>query len=264
MSLHQSFLSALEQMELWFRILESRVSPPRRAPFLNHFVFRYVEQTPHQALVQKLARNISGLHAARVLCVKGLFQEQATLERMLDEIQEDITFLTYGLTEETLSDLHVRFLESFFEEEFDRPEKPLESTQKRPSIPRQKIRAYLAKVEGHLIDPSRAVDLSRTLQKVYSGFLHAASTQIMDMYGGDPGRFYVKGMLGTPRVDEYTKDLLNYVYRGILAFGFAAMAFGDLQLFNQVVAFRNQFEIDTGMNHARVQPAGPADASRRG
>jgi hypothetical protein len=159
------FLATLQELEKLQAEFESRVPPPQRVPLLDHFVFRYVEKTPRQALVQKLARNVSGLHAARILCETGFFQEQATMERVLDELHEDIAFLAYGMSQGKLENLHYRYLDAFYEEEFDRPEDPLRSTQKRPSIPRQKIRAYIAQIDEHPIDSNRAIELSRTFEQ---------------------------------------------------------------------------------------------------
>jgi len=117
-------------------------------------------------------------------------------------------------------------------------------------IPRKKIRAYISKVEGKGLNPSRGIELSRTISKTYSGFVHGASTQIMDMYGGYPPRFHVSGMLGTPREKEYGDDLWNYFYRGILAFAFSALAFKNNALFSKIIRYRDYFERKSGKNYS--------------
>lgn len=60
----------------------------------DDFVFRYAEQTIQQAVVQKLARTVSGLHAVETLLDHVLFQEQGMVQRVVDEVQEDIWFLS--------------------------------------------------------------------------------------------------------------------------------------------------------------------------
>src|SRR5438105_8925524 len=80
-----------------FNRLESMVPPPQRVPHGDGFVFRYKEQTIFQAMVQKLARVVSGLHAARLLVENGFLQEQAVIQRTLDEFHEDILFLAYSV-----------------------------------------------------------------------------------------------------------------------------------------------------------------------
>jgi hypothetical protein len=216
---------------------------------LDSFAYRYTEKTIHQAIVQKLARIVSGLYAARTLLEEGYLQEQAALQRMLDEFQEDVTFLSYAAIFDDITDLHGRYLEAFFEEEFDKPEDPVASTQKRPMVPRDKIRSYIARIEGSGLNPSRGIALGRTLSKTYSGYVHGASPQIMDMYGGDPPRFHVSGMRGTPRFLAHQDDLWNYFYRGICAFGFATKAFGDEGLFANIQRYRDQFAKASGKEH---------------
>lgn len=242
MTIDELFDDALRNMEGTLHALEKRVPPPTPIPFRDGFVYRYMDKTIHQALIQKLARVITGLQAARVLLERGFVQEQAALHRILDEFQEDITFLSYAVIFDATTELHQRYLSAFYEEEFDKPESPLESTQKRPMVARKKIRAYIARMEAIASDPSRGVELSRTVNKAYSGFVHGASPAIMDMYGGTPPQFHVRGMLGTVRIAELQEDLWNYFYRGIIAFGFVAKAFGDDALVESSRKFLDEFE----------------------
>lgn len=97
---------ALTNMERTLHDLASRVPPPQRVSFKDSFVFRHVEKTVHQALVQKLARLISSLNAARLLMEAGFVQEQATLQRVLDEISEDISFLSFSVVYHDATPLH--------------------------------------------------------------------------------------------------------------------------------------------------------------
>jgi hypothetical protein len=166
---------------------------------------------------------------------------------MLDEFREDIMFLSLGVVRQEMTDLHRQYLDAFYEEELDNDD-PLKPTQRRPMVSRKRIRAYLSRIEGPELDQSTRIEVSRTLSKAYSGFVHGASPQIMEMYGGDPARFHVTGMLGTPREDEYRRDLLNYFYRGILAFGFAALAFGDRALCDRIRQYRDEFDQRSGMH----------------
>ena len=184
--------------------------------------------------------------------LRGFVQEQAALQRILGELHEDVTFMALATIDGNITPLHEEFLAAFFEEEFD-ADTALESTQKRPMIPRKKIQAYIARNEGAELDPRTGVELSRTITKAYSGYVHAASPQIMDMYGGEPLRFHVTGLIGTYRHVEHRNDLWNYFYRSILAFGFAAKAFGDQPLFDQISTFLIEFERDNGKTYTLVR-----------
>lgn len=244
MTMDQLFDITLRYMGITLHAIEKRVPPPKPIPFKDGFVYRYVEKTIHQALVQKLARVVTGLHAARILLEHGFVQEQSALHRIVDEFQEDISFLAYAVFSDKITELHRQYLSAFYEEEFDKPESPIESTQKRPMVARKKIRAYIARMEALVLaqDPSRGIELSRTVSKAYSGFVHGASPAIMDMYGAEPPGFLVRGMLGTVRMAELREDLWHYFYRGILAFGFVAKAFRDEALFNRIHTFTDEFE----------------------
>lgn len=234
------YVSALRNMSATVHELARHVPQPQRVPFADSFAFRYVEKTVHQAIVQKLARYVTTLRGACLLFDHGFVQEQASLQRMLDEIQEDITFLTLGLIFGDLTPLHEKYLAAFYEEEFD-PITGKPGTQDRPMIPRKKIRAYIASMEGAATNPSRGIEVTRQVSKTYSGYVHAASPQIMDMYGGSPPQFHLSGMKGTHRHDEHREDLWNYFYRGILAFSFAAKAFGADTLFANISSFAKSF-----------------------
>lgn len=235
-------------MERAFRQLEQQVPPPHTKPWKDGFVFRYKEQSIQQALIQKLARVISGLHAASLLLDHGFVQEQALLHRTLEEMHEDISFLAAAITNDAVTDLHKQYLEAFYAEEFDKPEDPVGSTQSRNLVPRKKIRAYITRVLGDGQNPSRTLDLGETIGKAYSGFIHAASPHIMDMYDGVPSMFHVAGMLGTRRVDEHRRDAWNYFYRSLLATTVVAKAFGDKPLVDSLYAYIGKFEQASGTN----------------
>ena len=247
-SMEQLYDQALINMENTVHALAQRVPPPQRVPYKDSFVYRYVEKSIHQALVQKLARLVSTLHAARLLMEHGFVQEQATLQRVLDEIDEDITFLAFGVIFSDMTPLHQSYLDAFFKEEFD-ADTALKSTQKRPMVPRKKIWAYISRAEGAPIDPGREVEPSRTLHKAYSGYVHAASPHIMDMYGGNPPKFHMRGMRETERHREHRADLWNYFYRSLIAVSIVAKAFGDEALFTAIRDFTREFERLSGKNY---------------
>ena len=69
------------------RRLESAIEPPQQVPVRTSFVFRYANNGIREAIVQKLARSISGLNAVFVLLRTGYVQEVGVLLRTLDEAQ---------------------------------------------------------------------------------------------------------------------------------------------------------------------------------
>lgn len=238
-------------MESTLHSLERYVGPAELVDLGDGKAFRYREKTVHQAIVQKLARLVSGLHAAHLLLKSGFIQEQGALHRMLDEFQEDATFLCYGVISGEITPLHERYLEWFYMEEFDIPGKPIESSQKRPMVGRDKIQAYLARVNGATDDPHTSQRASRSVPKAFSGYVHGASPHIMEMYGGTPPKFHVRGLGHSPLFEDHEYDLWNYFYRGICTHGFAAKAFGQEQLFAKILKYKDDFESASGRDVSR-------------
>ncbi|NML84289.1 hypothetical protein [Polaromonas sp.] len=74
--MNQCYDLALAKLAHTAQQLAMNVPAPSKVPFQNSFVFRYQEKTIQQAIVQKLVRAVSTLHATRLLMDKGFFQEQ--------------------------------------------------------------------------------------------------------------------------------------------------------------------------------------------
>ncbi len=229
--------------------IENKVPPPVKISRLNLFVFRYEEESIEQCIVSKLARILTGIRTTITLNKKGFIQEQALMHRVLDELGEDITFLCYAVLSDEQTELHKRYLKAFFMEDFDDHKNPMTSRTNRPMIQRKKIRAYISRIEETELNPSTGVAVSKTLSQVYSGFVHAAAPQIMELYGGNPPRFHVHGMLGTPRVMEYREDLKNYVYRSLINLMLVALSFHMKEMVEELYKYRNEFEKNIGFDY---------------
>lgn len=240
------YLQTLQNMESTLHSLSARVEPPRLVQIGDEVAFRYTDKSIYQAIIQKLVKIVSGLNAARLLLSSGFIQEQGALHRMLDEFQEDAMFLCYAVINNDVSELHQKYLHAFYMEEFDRPDDPMGSTQKRPMVSRDKIHAYLARISGVFKDPYTTQKAHRSLNKAFSGYVHGASPHIMEMYGGEPARFHVRGMRGSPLYDDHAFDLWNYFYRGASVFAIAAKAFGDDELFIRIQKYTVDFSKASG------------------
>lgn len=238
------FKEALTVMRNAFRHMERSVPQPQIQPWKNGVHFRYKERSIEQALIQKLARTVSGLTAIDVLLSKGLGQEQGVLQRVLDEIGEDIQFLSLAITNDSISKLHQEYLAAFFAEEFTE-RGPIPNDKKPSNVQRKKIRAYLLRVGHKKPNDFKLTSALTSLSSAYSGFVHAASPHIMEMYGGNPPRFHVEGMLYTPRMFSYTHDAWNYFNRGLMSFGIVAAALKEDHLFMSLDAYLQKFTKDS-------------------
>lgn len=248
------YREALERMTQAFNKLEGLIAPPESVELDDGFVFRYRDQGIPQALIQKLARNISGLNALDLLLIHGFVQEQAVLQRTLDEIHEDILFLAVAITNDTVTDRHQQYLRAFYDDPLTRKGKHSERFQKPNMVPRKKIHAYVRRVlHKHPTPPS---EVEEVISTAYSGYVHAASPYVMDMYGGNPPHFHLGGMLGTPRIADHVFDAWNYFYRGLLSTCVVAKAFGDAELVDELYVYMSDFEQKTGRSGYECERTG--------
>lgn len=236
------FQQVFDSLENAFRQIESKVSQPTLQAWGESYVFRYEERTIQQAIVQKLARLISGLHSIQVLLENGLFQEQGTIQRVVAEIDEDIQFLSIAVIRRDITERHKQYLEHFYAEEFSDPSDILKSHESRGMLKREWIREYIHRMTLSAKDANRAKLVDKLLTKAYSGFVHAASPHIMDMCGGVPPRFDVSGRFKDLRYASQRRDAMNYFYRSVLTMALAANAFQDDGLFCSMREFGSILE----------------------
>lgn len=247
------FLQSITVLTNAFKRLELQVPPPKQVPFRDGFVFRFVEKSLEQALLLKMARQVTGLRAVDLLLSAGLLQEMAATCRILDEIGEDIAFLAVPLTNDELTDLHERYLQGFWAEEFADTSNLLARHQKPDTPRRNKIQAYVHRKLNPEGNSSQMSDVSQAVSSTYSGYIHASADQVLDLYGGNPPHFHVEGMLGTPLMEDHTYDAWNYFYRGIVNGIIVARAFGDQSLSKTLGDYHDKFLDDSGTRSSGVR-----------
>jgi hypothetical protein len=249
MSMIKLYKQAIVVMEKVFVILESTIEKPKFVQRGSYQVFRYETNSIKAAVIQKSARLISGLNASLILLEHGFVQELGVIFRTIDEFLEDVLFLCEAIRNNEITALHKEFLEYFYMEEFDQPDNPLLSEQKRPSIPRKKILAAISNIKENDLNPSDSQELFRTINKVFSGYVHGASNHILEMYCGNPPKFYLSGMLETPSFREILEACWDYIYRGLISIMMVALSFGQNELIKELYEFRDYFEAESGKTH---------------
>jgi hypothetical protein len=197
------------------------------------YVYRYVEQNLEQAVVQKLARVVSGLRAAHVLLELGHLQEAAILQRSVDEAQEDTLFLLYGKLTDSWTSNHDDYLQRFWSE------KPATERPFRRPVIRDFISSTEAKLNGEL----EAVVLHpiKSVYGNYSEYTHASSTYVMEMVEGNPAKWQLKGIRNSQLKRDHVYDIRNQHYRGTIAHALAALSLNDRALFERLMLFADEF-----------------------
>jgi hypothetical protein len=147
MGYQQTCMRALTICESKFRLMEAAVPLPKWVPWDGRYNWRYIEKLPVQILVQKLARQITGLKALDMLLKQGFLQEVGVIFRVLDEIGEDIQFLSLGLSSGQWTELHENYADHFWSESED---------DRIPMVRRRKIRAFVNRVFD-VDDPSTQI-----------------------------------------------------------------------------------------------------------
>lgn len=110
-------LEALALIRQHFRQLEAVVEPAKWVPWESGFNWRFTERGIDQLLIQKLARQISGVQTVDLLLMAGHLQEIGVLYRVLDEIEEDIMFLVLGLQNQDWTPYHEQYVSYFWSED---------------------------------------------------------------------------------------------------------------------------------------------------
>jgi hypothetical protein len=230
--IHQALAAA-------FRQIETKVPQPVQLPDGR---FRFQEQTIQQAIVQKLVRLLSGLHSVEVLLERGLFQEQGMMQRAVDEIEEDIWFLSLAVIKNDITSRHREYLQYFYTEEFVDVNDVVGSRLSRGMVKRDRIRAYVHGTSLSGGELGRANEVGKTIAKAYSGYVHAASPHIMDTYFLEG--FDVSGALKHYRYASHRRDARNVYYRAITAMIVAAKAFGDETLFASLNGLASKVDLE--------------------
>ena len=233
-------------MNQWFENLFQKIVKPLLLISGTSYDYRFKEKSFKQAIIQKLARSVTGLRAINILNDAGLYQEQAALQRILDEVNQDILYLSMALIYDDITENHHKYLEYFYQEEYDDSPKPNTTAQGRGMVSRKKIRAFISKNRGTGINQSSAIDDSKILHKIYSGYVHAASPQIMELYFGNPPKFQILNSKLSPFRQDHIDDILNYYYRTIHSFAFAAKAFENDQLYAEIIEHSKKFAKNSG------------------
>ncbi|MEX3014148.1 hypothetical protein [Gymnodinialimonas hymeniacidonis] len=241
------FADTLNWMDDRLYWLEKLIPQPTKIRIEGAVAYRYPEKTPQIALVLRLARIVSGLRASTYLWSAGLLQEQAAICRMVNEFQDDVTFLTLAQLEEEQPPLLHRFLEAFFAEENSAKNFRSGVRVKGHDTPNRKnILNYISQHPASGGDPFTGSNASLALSFAISGYVHGSAEHIVEMFDPAKRRLVTNVWPENPFCPAHERDLRNYFYRGVLAFGFAGVALNDDSTKSSVLDFRKLYEDSEG------------------
>ena len=183
------------------------------------------------------------LSAAEILHSHGHVGEQAMLHRVIGELHDGLNFLILAEFD-SLSDLHKRYLDNFFQETFDSSD-TRSPMPKRRVVSRKDMRTYVIdQIESHkntkLSDIVRQA--SQKLYNIHSRYIHANSPQIMTHYGGNPPKFNMRGWKGPLGRSDFRHLLRDYHFRSLAILYLASVKLGDFELREEVKRMLNRYK----------------------
>lgn len=227
-------IDGLARIKRHFAAFENRIAPAKWVPWENQLNWRFLERNPTQLLIQKLARQISALHAIDILLLAGRLPEIGTLYRQLDEVQEDIAFISLGLINEAWTSDHQAYSDYFWSEDGPRG----------PSVQRKTIRNFVHSTLGQT-DAAAANRNGRVIHGVYSDFVHARSAPTMGMMKGPPPKFDLDAIFDKEARVVYDDQHPTYFYRGLISCGMIAKVVlpdeKNLQVFDDVKGYEHSY-----------------------
>jgi len=239
------FQKCLDDLSVLISQIGGSFPPPNFVSVGGQQQFRYSEHTVYHVALLKAVRMVSGLNASLVLIQGGYYQEIMVVLRTLDDFSSEILFILENAEQNTLSKAQTKFMDDFFQEEFVNPNNPLKNTKRRSTVPKKKIWASAARQIGQYANPSDAQKILQVTNDAFSGYIHGAYPHIMDLYGGNPPRFHMNGVLIGPRIQTCFNQISLYLHKTIMAIGILTKSLGLGGLADRTVEIRDYFESET-------------------
>jgi hypothetical protein len=215
-------------MQMGLRKLEERILPLRRVVELldsslggptmygseESRGFRYENPDVRHFCLLKAARTVSALNAAMCLVREGYIQEICVLIRTIAEFTTHIEFVLDPNETEKHKEEVKRYLASFFADTLRERGAAIVKAQIPQGFVHRSLGQTLdtiAEAQGELEGRTPAATLYSAAYRVYSNYVHGKYPEIMDLYGGRPGRFHLNGMSGTPKDAEILAQLDSFI-----------------------------------------------------
>ena len=199
----------INQFEKIVSIFADSVDPPLMYESgIRHRGFRYTNPTPKHFCVIKVVRAVSGLNAALILAENGFNQEMCVMVRTIIDCLTQIDYVLSGFNDGILADRQQKLVKYFFDDFRRNSSDDFGKVTVRQVQIHEEIEKFFKK-KGVAVDFSIGDKLS-TVYRVYSNYVHARYPEVMDMYGGYDGRFYLRGMKGTPKDQESFEIILTF------------------------------------------------------
>jgi hypothetical protein len=228
---------SINHLENIIGVFEKELGKPQ--PVRGAFTY----ESPHVKHVcfLKGARIVSGLNALLVLLHEGYLTEMGVLVRTVSDCINDIYFLLENFPKITPE--VDKYVSNFFNDIIEEPEIDENDRKRTHRIKVRKIHASRARLLSEHMNLQIDRDMVYRIYSAYSGYVHAAYPNIMEMYGGSPEpRFHLRGMKKMSRVKDWRQIVLEFIRSSILVFGYMAEKYGDEDIVQEIRRTLDQFE----------------------
>ena len=250
-----AFLEALTQLDQAFIRIQTMGSSPELVTRGNERYWR-VPRSITNALVLKIARQISLLRGTTRLLPYHMGQELGILWRAIEETNEDLLFLSLPLHNGgEMTARHNQFLDELFSEEFPDPAKPFAVKKPVARVAREKIRAAIARWEHQPLNTNNTQLVYAKMYNAMSGYTHGAATHIMDLYGGNPPKFHLDGIGELEIATRLWNHQANCFYQSLGVISIAAHAMNAVDASLALHKFTEVFSRDAGIAGLNEDPA---------
>jgi hypothetical protein len=184
-----------EPLERFIHLLANSLDDPELQDKGQVRGFRYIAPGIQHFCLLKAARAVSAFNAAIELCRLGFSQEICVLLRTVVECTSHIDYVLANypaMTEEVK-----KYVSDYFSD-IERSPTPIF---KRPHVRQGAIHDSIGKsldsvIKTHHAEKYKDVGMSKLYSAVYlnlSNYVHCKYPETMDLYGGRPGKFHLRG-----------------------------------------------------------------------
>jgi len=202
----------------------------------EHYGFRFGTPSVKHFCLLKAVRVVSALNAAVALARSGYAQEIAVLIRTLIEYTTHIEFVLNG-TEESgaLTPDVEKYVRDYFADFARNTANDFKRAQIKQATVNKRLAARLVDTVYTAETKAHGAELERVYSNMYltySSYVHAKYPEVMDMYGGAPEGFHLKGMRNTPKDEENIEIIDTFIDTASISFHLMVTHFRLCQLIN--------------------------------
>jgi hypothetical protein len=203
----------LEPLERVIRLFTASLEQPILRKIDDDRGFRYETPDVQHFCLLKATRALSAFNAAIELARKGYNQEIGILMRTLIECTTHIEFVLEVDDTEEHRKVVRKYIDDFFADDRRSPTAEIRRAQIQQGAVHATLGRALDRIAEQLGETERRAPAAQLYSNIYralSNYVHAKYPECMDLYGGRPGEFHLRGMNGTPKEGENLAVLQSY------------------------------------------------------